>query len=256
MKRLGPGLLTLALTAAAFAPLAHAADLPVPAAPAPAPVYYHPAIYDWTGIYIGGHVGAGLTENTFNPIGGGTLAGVPTGSTNVNGAGFIGGAQVGVNYEFAPWVVGLEVSWTSSNINQSGVGSTTAVAGNQLQETVNPQWFGAATARAGYANDAWLYYVKGGVGWVKDNYTQTNLLLATTVGTSTLTDNRTGYTVGAGIEYGLTENFSAKVEYDFYDFGKTNYNFAFAPMSVSNNIHTFLFGMNYRFNWAGGRAPY
>ena len=41
-----------------------------------------------------------------------------------------------------------------------------------------------------------------------------------TAATQVLTDNRTGFTVGAGIEFGLVENLSAKVEYDFYDFGR------------------------------------
>jgi len=43
-----------------------------------------------------------------------------------------------------------------------------------------------------------------------------------TSATQVLTDNRTGFTVGAGIEFGLVENISGKIEYNFYDFGSMN----------------------------------
>ena len=71
-----------------------------------------------------------------------------------------------------------------------------------------------------------------------------------------LTDNRTGFTVGAGIEFGLVENLSGKIEYDFYDFGSKNYNFnAITPVSVNSNLHTIIVGLNYKFNWSGGPKP-
>ena len=65
-------------------------------------------------------------------------------------------------------------------------------------------------------------------------------------------DNRTGFTAGAGLEYGLTENWSAKLEYDFYDFGSKTYQFTQTPVSISSTLNTLIFGLNYRFNWAGG----
>ena len=69
-------------------------------------------------------------------------------------------------------------------------------------------------------------------------------------------DNRTGFTVGAGIEIGLVENISAKIEYDFYDFGSKNYNFAsITPVAVKSDLHTFIVGLNYKFNWSGGPKP-
>jgi outer membrane immunogenic protein len=95
---------------------ARAADMGVPRSyyPASPPP---PAIYDWTGIYVGGHIGGGLlidsvSQNGFSP-GGFNL----TGTGNLRPAGVIGGAQVGANYEFVPWVVGVEASWTDSAIN-------------------------------------------------------------------------------------------------------------------------------------------
>jgi len=66
----------------------------------------------------------------------------------------------------------------------------------------------------------------------------------------------TAFTVGAGIELGLVENLSAKIEYDFYDFGSKKHNFNFiTPVSVNSNLHTIIVGLNYRFNWSGGPKP-
>ena len=73
-----------------------------------------------------------------------------------------------------------------------------------------------------------------------------------TAQTQVLTDNRTGFTVGTGIEFGLVENLSGKIEYDFYDFGSKNCNFnAIIPVSVSSNLHTIIVGLN----WSGGPKP-
>ena len=78
----------------------------------------------------------------------------------------------------------------------------------------------------------------------------------TTVNTQVISDNRSGFTVGAGIEFGLVENLSGKIEYDFYDFGSKNYNFnAITPVSVRSNLHALTVGLNYKFNWSGGPKP-
>jgi outer membrane immunogenic protein len=260
MRRVGIGLLTSTVAAAAFVSLAsvslaYAADLPVAPAPAP-PVVYRPALYDWTGLYFGGHVGGGILDDTFSQAAAApatALAGTITNSPS----GVIGGGQVGANYEFAPWVIGVEGSWTSTNIGATGTVATFTPGGVLENGTSSVQWIAAATGRAGYASDAWLFYVKGGGAWMNVRYGQALIATGGAVAfTQTLTDTRSGFTAGAGIEYGLTENFSAKVEYDFYDFGTQTYNqFVQTPISIKSNLHAVTFGLNYRFNWAGGR-PY
>src|SRR6516164_10165583 len=93
---------------------AFAADMGVPSRSYYPPL--PPAIYDWTGIYVGGHIGGGMLVDSVsqNGVSSGLNLG---GSGNLRPAGVIGGAQIGANYEFAPWVVGLEGSWTDSAIN-------------------------------------------------------------------------------------------------------------------------------------------
>jgi hypothetical protein len=98
-----------------------------------------------------------------------------TNTGNVRPTGVIGGAQIGANYEFAPWVVGVEASWTDSAITGSTlIGCTgpcvnppgskppagTLIASDRF--TSEPHWFAALTGRVGYAANDWLFYAKGG----------------------------------------------------------------------------------------------
>jgi outer membrane immunogenic protein len=262
---LATGLATSALLATA-----QAADMGVPAHsyyPPPPP----PAIYDWTGIYVGGNIGGGIlvdsvSQNGLSPAG---LA--LAGSGNLSPAGVIGGGQIGANYEFAPWVVGIEGSWTDSAVEgNTTISCSTACAFNGVniaseRFTSAAQWFAALTGRVGYAANDWLFYGKAGGAWMHVNYTEDLLAGSTaiagvipgaTVATQVIGDNRTGFTVGAGVEIGLVENISAKIEYDFYDFGSKNYNFsAITPVAVKSDLHTFIVGLNYKFNWSGGPKP-
>jgi outer membrane immunogenic protein len=270
-------LVTGLATSALFAP-AQAADMGVPSRS-----YYPvppPAIYDWTGIYVGGHIGGGILVDSVSQNGVSANGFNLANTGDLRPAGVIGGAQVGANYEFAPWVVGIEGSWTDSGIQGNTLiacsackvtpsGSKNAESLSQERFTSQAQWFATVTGRFGYAANDWLFYAKGGGAWMHVRYTEDllsagfisvtpNIQIAsgTTVATQVIADNRTGFTVGAGIELGLVENLSGKIEYDFYSFGSKNYNFnAITPVSVNSNLHTIIVGLNYKFNWSGGPKP-
>jgi outer membrane immunogenic protein len=248
-----------ALTAAP----AQAADMGVPSRSYYPPL--PPAIYDWTGVYLGPHIGGGIlvdsvSQNGASP-GGFNLAN----TGNLRPAGVIGGLQGGANYEFTPWVVGIEGTWDASAINGNTLIACACAIGTtatpQERFTSQAQWFAALTGRAGYAANDWLFYAKAGGAWMHVRYTEDLIAgsagaAGSTAATQVLTDNRTGFTVGAGIEFGLVENLSGKIEYDFYDFGSKNYNFnTITPVSVKSNLHTLTVGLNYRFNWSGGPKP-
>jgi outer membrane immunogenic protein len=240
----------------------HAADLPVPG-----PAYYPqsfppPAIYDWTGIYLGGHVGGGILTDSVSQNGISNTATNLFSSGQLRPAGVIGGAQLGANYEFVPWVVGIEGSWTDSGIQGNtliGITSTsitTFPVPNYERFTSDVLWFASLTGRAGYAANDWLFYAKAGGAWMHVSYTEDLLSSPFFAGSQVISGNRTGFTVGAGIEFGFTENISGKIEYDFYDFGSKNYNFfAITPVSVRSDLHTLIVGLNYKFNWSGGPKP-
>ncbi len=232
---------TVALVALGATVPALAADLGARQAYTKAPAYIAP-IYNWTGFYIGGHVGGAFDGTSgFN----GTTG-------NNNGGRFLGGVQGGADYQFSPnWVVGIEgqYSWLGSN-NNNAVAFTGAGAGYVY--TSNQRALGSATGRFGYTWGPGLLYVKGGYAYsdYNDSLTLGGVPQAFTLNSS----HHDGYTLGAGLEYMFAPSWSAKVEYQYYDFGKTNF---VTPVQLSgfgstrNDEHTVKAGINYRFNWGG-----
>jgi outer membrane immunogenic protein len=264
MKRLATGAIAVALIGTP----ALAADMGVPSRSYYPPV--PPAIYDWTGVYVGGHIGGGMLTDSVSQNGVSPNDLNLAGSGSLRPAGVIGGGQVGANYESAPWVVGIEGSWTDSAITGSTLISCSACFFNAVpiaQERFTSQalWVAAVTGRVGYAANDWLFYGKVGGAWMRVTYTEdllaglsglAGVIPGATAATQDINDTRTGFTVGVGIEFGLVENLSGKIEYDFYDFGSKNYNFnAITPVSISSNLHALTVGLNYRFNWSGGPKP-
>jgi outer membrane immunogenic protein len=230
---------TVALIAFGATVPALAADLAArPYTKAP-PAVYAP-IYNWTGFYIGGHVGGAFRGND-------GFAGTNNGGDDGR---FLGGVQGGADYQFAPnWVLGIEAeySWLASNNNS--VAFTGAGAGYVY--TNNQRGLGSVTGRIGYTWGPALLYVKGGYAF-SDN-SQNVTFLGGPAGFGVDGGHQDGFTVGAGLEYMFAQNWSAKIEYQYYDFGKTRFNVA--PLdafgSVRDDEHTVKAGLNYRFNWGG-----
>jgi outer membrane immunogenic protein len=252
MRSVGPGSVALALAAMIVVAPARAADLPA------APNYYPPtpmppAIYNWTGFYAGGNIGAGLLDDRVSQNGVAAVGDALTGSITVAPLGIVGGAQVGVNYQFTPWVIGAEASWDATTLTSSPCVPTTS--GTFERFTSAPLWYAAITGRVGYAANDLLFYAKGGGALLHVAYTQDILTLSAVTSTQSIGDNRSGFTVGIGLEYGMTENLTAKFEYDFYDFGSKTYQFPATPVAVNSNLNTLTVGLNYRFNWANAVCP-
>src|ERR1700675_2310554 len=131
----------------AFAAPAFAADMPARTY-TKAPAYTAPqAVYNWTGFYVGGHIGGAFAGNN---------------SLQGSGGRFLGGVQGGADYQFANnFVVGAEAqySWLG-NSNNNGV----LFPGGTLVTNKNDQ-LGSVTGRAGYAWGPALLYAKGGYAW-------------------------------------------------------------------------------------------
>jgi outer membrane immunogenic protein len=196
-------------------------------------------IYNWTGFYIGGHIGGAFgNDNNFN----GLVVG------NNNDARFLGGVQVGADYQFAPnWVLGVEgqYSWLGSSNNG-------AVFPNGYVYTNDQRGIGSITGRIGYTWGPALLYVKGGYAY-SDN-SETLVLGGVPQAFAFDHSHKDGYTVGAGLEYMFAQNWSAKAEYQYYDFGNSTFvtPAVLAPFgSFRNDEHTVKVGLNYRFNFGG-----
>jgi outer membrane immunogenic protein len=228
------------LVVAAGVPLccgaATAADLPVSRTPV-APVASAPAaIYTWTGFYIGGQIGGGVGRSSWSdPVTGGS-------NTFASGAGFLGGGQVGANYQWNALVLGVEGDFNWAGLNGNG--------SDFLGDTIGTEtrWTSAVAGRVGAAFNRLLIYGKGGPAFARDRSTFTDL--AGNSASSAIT--RTGWTAGVGLEYGITRNWSAKIEYDYLSFGLQPLNFATVTpttyaSSTSLSVQEFKAGINFRF---------
>jgi outer membrane immunogenic protein len=204
------------------------------------PAYVTPMPYNWNAFYVGAHAGGAFSsDSNFNGL-----------TTGNNGGGrFLGGFQVGADFQFAPnWVAGIEgqYSWLSGNVG--------AVFPGGYAYTNDQRGLGSITGRVGYTWGPGLVYIKGGYAYSNNNETVT--LGGMPVGFATDGNHRDGYTVGAGAEYMLpfAPNWSAKLEYQYYDFGSSRFTAptALVPFGTfRTDDQTLKAGLNYRFNWSG-----
>ena len=196
------------------------------AMPTKAPAYVQ--MYNWTGAYVGINGGGGWGRSDTS---------APFASGGFRTTGGVVGGTVGYNWQAGPTVFGVEGDIDWSNIR----GSATCGAGFSC-ETKN-SWLATARGRVGYAFDRFLPYVTGGLA-VGD-------IRAATPGFVGASNTSAGWTAGAGIEFALPGNWSAKAEYLYVDLGKFNCGtscIALPTDNVSMHDNVVRAGVNYRFN--------
>ncbi|CCE06863.1 OmpA-like transmembrane domain [Bradyrhizobium sp. STM 3843] len=209
-----------------------AADLPLKARAAALKT-----AYDWTGFYVGGHFG----------YGGGTL-GAATNPIPLQGAllphsttGLIGGYQVGYNHELANRIVlGVEADATfPSPVDQTAVAR---FAPTPFNTTID--YVGTLRGRLGYAFDRWMPYVTGGFAWGHPHVEIND-------GSGAVVSHyQAGWTAGVGLEFAVSGNWTAKLEYDYVDLARRSYDlsgFGLAPVTVDPQLHLVKLGLNYQF---------
>jgi len=226
MKKISTALLAAA-SVLALSQFASAADMSRPVYKAPPPVA---PVWSWTGLYFGGHLGGAWADETVSTLG--------FGSAGIDPSGFLGGIQLGYNYQFHPnWLIGIEgdISWTNTDA------TTTTGA---LVATSSHNWYSTVAGRLGYVSGPWMIYGKGGGAWMDADYTMT-----TALGTSSLSETRGGWMAGVGLEWMFQPNWSAKVEWNYMDFGNDTYTFAStgAGTTIDTQINVIKAGINYKF---------
>jgi outer membrane immunogenic protein len=276
-------LLGLSLFAAMmFGSIGQAADMPVKAPPMAAPV-----MYNWTGFYIGGHIGGAWADrnghdrfdgnNCFWGEWSGRVC-FDDGGFGRNDGRFIAGGQVGFNYQVNNWVWGVEgqISAVSGNNHDDACGFFTW--GSTRDHLFNcdnrGNWVATLAARLGVTfgqTGNWLLYLKGGAAFADSrfgvrlrddcNWDFCNSDFAF----NNNNDTRTGWMFGVGLEYGAWGNWSWKLEYNLMDFGHRNIHFDNTVMScdctvvrdldADLRVNVVKFGLNYRFAPAPVAAP-
>ncbi len=205
----------------ALAGTALAADLPSRRAP---PVFAPPPpipVFTWTGFYVGGQVGYEFGRDNGLAVATATGNGLAANGSRSNGV--IGGAHIGYNFssQSLPFlgsflggfgsgvVVGIE-----GDVDGSSARANYALGGIGVSNRDDIE--GSIRGRLGYAFDRFLVYGTGGAAFGDFRNSYVNTL---TGGGDTLSHTRVGYTVGGGVEYAVTNNFSLRAEYRFSDFG-------------------------------------
>src|ERR1700722_17978729 len=165
MKRLAVVLFAAAGVGFGSAGMASAADLgrPLPTKP-PAMIVAD----DWSGFYLGGHLGAAWSRSGYSYVDG--LGDVDAFSFNPNS--IIGGGHAGLQGQWGPWVLGVEGSFDGTDLSQtSGVGPNTLTT-----QSLKIDDIATVTGRLGYALPAWLFYVKGGWAGVHEKNSSINAI--------------------------------------------------------------------------------
>lgn len=198
----------------------------------------------WTGFYLGGHIGGALAKSDWVDTAPGFVG---LNDAKFSPSSFIGGGQVGFNYQFDRIVVGIEGdgSWAglSETVNSCFQDPTQSC-------TTQADWFVTATGRLGFTAGNALFYGKGGAAW--SNFKYQNPCPVTCTSTSySANETRSGWTAGGGIEYALGPHWSAKLEYNYLDFGTSTVTFVgnFGDRfteDITNRVHMIKAGFNYR----------
>jgi outer membrane immunogenic protein len=249
MKRF---LLGAALIGLAAVP-AFAADLPRKA-PMPAPVAA--PVWNWAGFYIGAHGGGAwgrddITHSTIFAAPGAfaidAAAVTASSSPLLNPNGFIAGVHAGYNVQTGSFVWGIEGDISYFRLRASANGTfpfPSTVPGGPLapptlsysaNTSLTTDWLATFRPRLGFALANALLYVTGGLAVTNEKVDQTSGVLNGATLASSISETRLGWTVGGGIEYMLTPNWTIRAEYLHLDFGT-------ASGSGTNNVPPGIFG--------------
>ena len=204
---------------------ADAADLP-PAPSYQAPVTVQQQAYNWTGLYVG--MNGGYTFGQSTPM---SLYSDSFSAFNYSANGWLGGITAGAQIQSGHTVIGVEGDIDWANITGSSRGTINfngfPIGTATLSSTVNS--VSTLRTRVGYAANNWLFYVTGGLAITNEKSSLTGPIgftCGTGAGSSppctSLSNLHLGLAAGAGLEYGITPNLSAKGEWIWVGAGAVN----------------------------------
>lgn len=228
--------------------------------------------FDWTGFYAGANGGYASGSSRNDPMPKVGITPVASDSQdagrfeNLNLRGGFGGVQTGYNWQYGNFVLGLEADLQGGSISGRAVDVDPQETRLTTRSRIN--WFGTVRPRVGYAFDNVLIYATGGlaVGGVKQSQTATfGISPAMEDYSANPGDGKinAGFAVGGGVEYAINRHWSAKVEYQHIDLGRSNISAdaggisggaGVAPAEHSTlggsshiRFNTLRLGVNYRF---------
>jgi outer membrane immunogenic protein len=233
-----------------------AADLPLRAIPPPLPVF------SWTGLYVGAHGGCGSSRQTIESFNAAGSAADFFGDFSNDGGGCFGGIQGGYNWQWGNWVLGIEADGSWGSIK--GQGSLFEDGGSEaFPYHTRVDALGSLRGRVGWAFN-WgatpvLPYFTAGWGWGNNHVSVFGSPGDGAIYTAN-TQTHSGSAIGGGVEVALSQYWSLKGEYMYYNLGSKNYLVNFdgeccgaenvAPgANLGLKAQTVKVGLNYRPNW-------
>lgn len=243
----------LASTVIFAATSAYAADAVIYNEPAPVVA----DTFSWTGGYIGVNAGyaGGKFKHPFGidlpnnepppPVGPNNFGG----SVDTTASGFVGGIQAGYNWQMDRTVVGIETDIQTSGLKGEFSANINDVAG--IEAGTKIKWFGTTRVRLGYLpTERFMVYATGGIAYGKVETYGSIDFPGGDVGFSS-SKTKVGYTVGAGAEYAINNNWTVKSEYLYTDLGKNKFTLGedviSANVEAKSAFHTVRVGLNYKF---------
>ena len=217
---------------------------------------------NWTGLYVGGHLGGGRSGDAWSdPFGaspGSAGINIPGFGDTISATGPLGGGQIGANLQAGPVVFGVQLDAAAADLR----GENTCFSGlGGINCQRNIRSIETATGRVGLAWNRSLAYVKGGGAQTSDTFTldgNTNGALALGNGSTSLTTR--GWIAGGGFEYALTDHWTTFVEYDRIGLPATTVPFPTVAtinaqtIAVRQTIDLVKLGVNYKFGLSAPSA--
>jgi high affinity Mn2+ porin len=194
--------------------------------------------FDWTGFYVGGHVGysRGSAEVTVaDPD--------PTHFSKSFGS-LIGGLQGGYNYVLpSRFLLGLEADASFLNyLSADELAWFRTTPDTDIAEEL--EFMSTVRGRFGYAFDHWMVYATGGFAWSLGRFVQTPGVIDDPDKALRL---HIGWAAGAGSEFAIAPSWTARLEYLYASFGEGNVLLPSGTRAASSyDVHMIRGGLNYK----------
>jgi len=197
----------------------------------------------WTGFYAGGSLGVSNFNNSF-------AVGNPLENFDQSKTKGAIGLDVGYNLQFNKWVMGVELNYLNL-LNNDYANSTATTISNRTRNSKIDNIL-TLTPKIGYALDNWMIY--GKAGYARGDFKQYNFNTEALVLTSSASKALDGRTAGFGMNYKISNNFTAGLDYSYIKFSNSKIILTPVPPYTTNNLHNlesdinlFLLSLNYHF---------
>jgi high affinity Mn2+ porin len=260
LKRLFRGICALVVSGHAFA-----ADTSTTTSRKNAQSFYEvPSAYDWSGLYVGAHLGYGWGWSNWveaPDMIAGSFSLYQSFDAFQNTGSFFAGLQAGYDYMFqSRLLVGGIVDVSAPSFpNHDGISiggmslfTSPSLGAQTYSETM--RIFGTVRGRVGYAPGNWLFYGTGGYAWTY-NQSMVNQLGSGPTDSPFLW--RFGWVAGAGVEFPIKPHWTASLEYLYTHYSHTGTFFPNAGQGFDSDfsLQQVRLGLNYRFGDVSGKAP-